>query len=230
MLPGLLTYLSAFGGYTAYDYAPYAGDGRTLGKKAMKPRLLVDDGAARPATCPMKRRPANQAISSRRTFLGEECDGAPPLRGGPLRLGRHPLSPGIPWRVAGGLGAGDPDRHWFSDKVDHRVIDLSVFSARLYPAQPVRRLERSIKVVNDRHGRPSDAHGSSVTLWSCVGGSVVIQRAPARSGMPSSKNPWFPESHPRCGARTNEQRIVRVDTSSGRRQRLHLRSCQASAQ
>lgn len=77
MLPGLLTYLSAFGGYTAYDYAPYAGDGRTLGKKAMKPRLLVDDGTARPATCPMKRRPSNQAISSRRTFLGEECDGGP---------------------------------------------------------------------------------------------------------------------------------------------------------
>ncbi|GAA4228054.1 hypothetical protein GCM10023075_32320 [Streptosporangium album] len=178
MLTGLLTRLSAFGGYTGYDYALYAGDGRLLGKKAMKPRLLVDDGVARWAAGPMKRGLSDRAFSSRRAFHGEECDDGLQLRGG-LSRSRLPLpQQGFHGREVGRPAAGDLGGHWFSGKVDHRVITLPVFSARLYGVQPVRRLERSIKVVNDRHGRPSDGHRSSVTLWSCVGGSNAIQRAP----------------------------------------------------
>ncbi|MER5422406.1 hypothetical protein [Streptosporangium roseum] len=55
VLPGLLARLIAFGGYTGYDYVPHAGGGRTLGKKAMKIRLVPYDGVAPRAAGPMKR-------------------------------------------------------------------------------------------------------------------------------------------------------------------------------
>ncbi|WP_133061520.1 hypothetical protein [Streptosporangium minutum] len=53
--PGLSAHLIAFGGYTGYDYVPHGGGGRTLGKKAMKIRLVPYDGVAPRAAGPMKR-------------------------------------------------------------------------------------------------------------------------------------------------------------------------------
>lgn len=54
VLPGLLAHPIAFGGYTGYDYVPHARGGRTLGKKAMKPRLVPYDGVAPRAARPVK--------------------------------------------------------------------------------------------------------------------------------------------------------------------------------
>ncbi|MGV9777084.1 hypothetical protein [Streptosporangium sp. NPDC003464] len=69
-------------------------------------------------------------------------------------LVRSPLQQGFRGGAAGGLAVEDLGGHWFSGKVDHHVIALSGFSRRLYGVQPVRRLERSIKVVHGRMVAP----------------------------------------------------------------------------
>lgn len=76
------------------------------------------------------------------------------------------------------------------------MIALSVFSLRLYGVQPVRRLERSIKVVSGRHGRPSDTSGPQVTLWSSVDGSGLIERAPCAARDAAARNSMVPGKLP----------------------------------
>lgn len=110
----------------------------------------------------------------------------------PFALVHRLFEQGFRDRMAGSPGGRDPDRHWLSGKVDHHLIALSVFSTQLYGVQPVRRLERSIKVVNGRHGRPGDVRRSMVTLWSCVGGSRVIERVPGAAGEAAAKNSMVP--------------------------------------
>lgn len=62
------------------------------------------------------------------------------------------------------------------------MIALSVFSQGLYGRQPVRRLERSIKVET---GGPGGPCRPPVTLRSCLGGGPWPERLPGpRAGTP----------------------------------------------
>jgi hypothetical protein len=144
-----------FGGYTVYDYVLRARVGRTLGKKALKIRLVPPACVASAAARMMKRAALPSGCSADGGHSRDEparsdlrfCDKVSFIAPG-----------GLPYqelrrRRAGGAATGDQAGIGIS-----KAMMITRSSCRFFPVvlrlQPVRRLERSIRLKGDGHGRP----------------------------------------------------------------------------